>query len=194
MDSQTADDKVCECFGKTDAGLLRLTSAPRDQRLFWSSGSLVWRKSGNSPTACCARSSPVPCRRNSPASSADKHPATGSDAADEDSGLEERALASPEARERRNNLNLTPVRKHIRLPDVSHYPVQAVSGLGMKELVRIATAREESRQAENAPGGESLWCSQVMQTFFCKKKKYSVFGFWNRDTSNDNCSSFGWFY
>nr|XP_002127968.1 uncharacterized protein LOC100185088 [Ciona intestinalis] len=60
---------------------------------------------------------------------------------------EEREIASPEARKLRNNLNLSPLRKHVRLPDMKHYPVRDVSGLGVHDLVRYATAAgEQSRQ------------------------------------------------
>nr|CAB3262911.1 uncharacterized protein LOC100185088 [Phallusia mammillata] len=71
---------------------------------------------------------------------------------DAEDSSDERELSSPDARQRRNNLNLTPLRKHVRLPDMSNFPVQSVSGLGVKELVRLATARGESRLTESRTG------------------------------------------
>ncbi|XP_078484450.1 uncharacterized protein LOC100185088 [Ciona intestinalis] len=66
---------------------------------------------------------------------------------------EEREIASPEARKLRNNLNLSPLRKHVQLPDMKHYPVQNVSGLGVHDLVRLATAAgEQSRQNKKLAG------------------------------------------
>ncbi|CAK8694329.1 unnamed protein product [Clavelina lepadiformis] len=66
----------------------------------------------------------------------------------EDSEDEGTGIASPEARQRRKNLNLSPLRKQVRLPDMTKYPVQSISGLGVQELVRLATARGESRLLE----------------------------------------------
>ena len=67
-----------------------------------------------------------------------------SDSEEESENEIENEIPSPEARERRNNLNLSPLRKHVRLPDMSNFPVQTVSGINLLELTRLATARAEA--------------------------------------------------
>ena len=79
----------------------------------------------------------------------------------EDSEDEGTGIASPEARQRRKNLNLSPLRKQVRLPDMTKYPVQSISGLGVQELVRLATARGESRLLETRAG--SVCCNATIR-------------------------------
>lgn len=74
------------------------------------------------------------------------------DSYDEESESE---MASPEAMEKRNNLNLSPLRKQVRLPDVSNYPVQTVSGINLLELAKLATARAESTDLQNKSGNKT---------------------------------------
>ena len=72
-----------------------------------------------------------------------------SDSDSDDISDDDIEVPSPEARERKNNLNLSPLRKQVRLPDMNNFPVQTVSGINLLELARITTARADSTDSKH---------------------------------------------
>ena len=68
----------------------------------------------------------------------------------------ENELSSHETRERRKNLNLSPLRKEVRLPDMYNSPVQAGSGIDLLDLAKLAEERTESTDFLNKSGNYLL--------------------------------------
>ena len=68
----------------------------------------------------------------------------------------ENELSSHETRERRKNLNLSPLRKEVRLPDMNNSPVQAGSGTDLLDLAKLAEERTESTDFLNKSGNYLL--------------------------------------